>query len=111
MLDAYPCDWREMLTRCHVPRDILAVCADRLDRLTPDELACLPDTCRPRHFGDAEELGAYAVDVKRAASDSDPRTREVAGELSAIFTDAMQRIAYITGPHRSHPAYENPDRR
>jgi N-acetylglucosamine kinase-like BadF-type ATPase len=51
---------------------------------------------------DADDVGAFAVELKRAAYANDPVARDVASELSLIFADAVQRIAQLTGPHRQH---------
>ena len=94
-----------MLAKCRSTREIVAICSDRLDRVSPQEVTFLPAACQPRPFSSHEDLGAYAVDLKRAACSSDPRTRAVAEELSIVFSDAMQRIAQITGGHRTQAAY------
>ena len=94
-----------MLATCHSTREIVAICSDRLDRVNPHDLAFLPAACQPRPFSSHEDLGEYAVDLKRAACSSDPRTRAVAEELSIVFSDAIQRIAQITGGHRTQASY------
>lgn len=104
MTSSLPPDWRSLLAACRSTREIVAICSDRLDRVTPQEVALLPEACKPRPFASHDELGEYAVDLKRAACSSDPRTRAVAEALSIVFSDAMQRIAQITGGHRAQAA-------
>ena len=60
--------------------------------LEPEEIASLPESCRPGRFVDAEDVGNYALQLARAQCDSGVA---LVNKLAAFMTNASLRLAQI----------------
>ena len=91
--------WRELLASCRVSQQVVTLANEYVSRVPSEEVARMPEDCRPRFFRNASDLSAYAVDLKTCRC-RDLRGARVVEKLAAFFQDASQRLSVLTGPHR-----------
>ena len=91
--------WRELLASCRVSQQVVTLANEYVSRVPEEDLAYLPEDCRPRFFRNGSDLSAYAVDLKMCRCRDVSEARVVA-KLAPFFQDASQRLSVLTGPHR-----------
>ena len=84
--------WQGRLNECLDEHDVVQTVRDYLARLEPEEIASLPEPCRPGRFVDAEDVGNYALQLARTQCDSG---EALVGKLAAFMTSASLRLAQI----------------
>ena len=87
--------WQARLKEASTPQDVVAVARDFLALRTSQELALLPEDCRPGEMRDEEDVTRYAL--KLASSNPDPDSVE-AGALRRVgtfFTRAALKIVEL----------------
>lgn len=85
--------WHGQLDQAERPEAVLNVARDYLAQISPEEVAQLPEDCRPARLVDAEDVAAYAFELARhQASSGGP---EVLNKLAAFFADASMRVSQL----------------
>ncbi|HEX4780765.1 MAG TPA: hypothetical protein VH301_08440 [Usitatibacter sp.] len=85
--------WQGQLDQATRPEAVLAVARDYLAQISPEEVAQLPEDCRPGRLVDAEDVADYAFELGRRQSS--PDAPEIMHKLSAFFGDASNRLSQI----------------
>jgi hypothetical protein len=77
--------------------DVLGLVRDYLGEWLPEELAHLPDECRPGKLRDGDDLGSLAVSLARAAHSFDlpPQTMGAVDEMDVFVGLACRRVAEL----------------
>jgi hypothetical protein len=83
----------DKLKIAHAEDEVVALVRDYIGDWMPDELAHIPENCRPAKIRDAEDINelAFAMACARIASESDP----FLDEMESFFAQACKRIAQI----------------
>ena len=92
--------WQEMLHSATTAGQIVALANEYLGRLEPADMVLLPDGCKLRFLHTADDVNAYAFDLKTCQCNDD-QERELVDRLGGFFQDACQRLAMITGPQKA----------
>jgi len=87
--------WQGQLDHATRPEAILAIARDYLAQVSPEEVAQLPEECRPGRLVDAADVSDYAFELARRQSS--PGATEVLHKLAAFFADASMRLSQILG--------------
>ena len=76
---------------------VLGLVRDYLGEWLPEELAQLPDECRPGKLRDGEDLGSLAVSLARASNSFSlpPPSMEVVEEMDVFVGLACRRVAEL----------------
>lgn len=85
--------WQGQLDHATRPEAVLAVARDYLAQVSPEEIAQLPEDCRPQRLVDADDVATYALEL--AHRQASPNTPEVLHKLAAFFSDASTRLSQI----------------
>ena len=85
--------WQGQLDHADRPEGVLAVARDYLAQVSPEEIAQLPEDCRPSRLVDADDVAAYAFELARRQSS--PDSPEILHKLAAFFSDASARLSKI----------------
>ncbi len=85
--------WQGQLDHATRPEEVLAVARDYLAQVSPEEIAQLPEDCRPGRLVDADDVSDYAFELGRRQSA--PDTPDLLHKLAAFFADASTRISQI----------------
>ena len=95
--------WQDMLDSATSPGQIVALANEYLGRLEPSDMVLLPATCKLRFLHTADDVNAYAFDLKTCHCNG--RDEELVVErLSGFFQEICQRLAVVTGPQKALPA-------
>ena len=84
--------WQGRLNESVDEHDVVQTVKDFLARFDPEEIASLPENCRPGRFVDAEDVNNYALQLARAQCDSGV---PLIDKLAAFMTNASLRLAQI----------------
>lgn len=84
--------WQERLDQCHSVAEVVEAVKDHLARLTPDEIATMPQACRPGRVVDADDVAEYALQLARAQCEA---SSVLLDKLSGFMTHASLRLAQI----------------
>lgn len=90
--------WFALLDSAKTPFEVLGVARDFMATWTPDELARLPEECRPGKLRDAEDieaLHACLVEEYRRTRATGPTLKSLQ-ELTSFMVRASIRMAEIT---------------
>jgi hypothetical protein len=85
--------WQGQLDHADRPESVLAVARDYLAQVSPEEIAQLPQECRPQRLVDADDVAEYALQLARRQAS--PDAPEILHKLAAFFTDASTRLSQI----------------
>ena len=85
--------WQGQLDQADRPEAVLAIARDYLAQVSPEEVAQLPEDCRPGRLVDADDVATYAFELARRQSSAD--APEVLHKLAAFFSDASKRLSQI----------------
>lgn len=95
--------WQDLLSSASVTGQIVALANEYLGRLEPTDMLLLPDTCKIRFMHTADDVNAYAFDLKTAHC-RDAQETQVVERLSGFFGEVCQRLAVVTGPQKAMSA-------
>lgn len=84
--------WQGRLNECLDEHDVVQTVRDYLARLEPEEIASLPEGCRPGRFVDAQDVSDFALQLARAQCDSG---EPLVDKMAAFMTNASLRLAQI----------------
>lgn len=85
--------WQGQLDQADRPEAVVAVARDYLAQIGPEEVAQLPEECRPIRLVDADDVAAYAFQLARGLNT--PDAPEVLHRLAAFFSNASMRASRI----------------
>ena len=85
--------WQGQLDHATRPEAVLAVARDYLAQVSPEEIAQLPEDCRPQRLVDADDVATYALELARRQAS--PDAPEILNKLAAFFSDASTRLSHI----------------
>jgi hypothetical protein len=85
--------WQGQLDQATRPEAVIVVARDYLAQVSPEEIAQLPENCRPGRLVDATDVSDYAFELARRQSS--PDAPEVLHKLAAFFADASMRLSQI----------------
>ena len=85
--------WQGQLDQANRPEAVLTVARDYLAQVSPEEVAQLPEDCRPQRLVDSDDVAAYALELARRQAS--PDAPEVLHKLAAFFSDASTRLSQI----------------
>jgi hypothetical protein len=60
---APPEDWRNLIRATNREEEVLELVRDHMARWTPEEIAQLPEDCRPPRIRDAEDISRWAFEL------------------------------------------------
>jgi hypothetical protein len=88
--------WQHHLDAARRVDEVVAAARDYLATLAPQDLAALPDGCRPpAKIVDADDVSTYAFDLVRFECEVH-ETRELVYKLARFFSHASMRLAQLT---------------
>ena len=90
--------WQGQLDHADRPEAVLAVARDYLAQISPEEVAQLPEECRPRRLVDGDDVASYALELARHQASADGP--EVLQKMAAFFADASLRLSQILADPR-----------
>ena len=87
--------WQARLKEASTAEDVVAVARDFLALRTSQEIASLPEDCRPGEIRDEEDVTRYAL--KLASSNPEPGSAEagVVRRVGTFFTRAALKIVEL----------------
>ena len=95
--------WFALIDSAKTPFEVVAVARDFMATWTPEELARIPEACRPgklRDGDDIESLHACLVEEYRNSRATGPALKSLQ-ELTSFIVRASIRIAELTDPKPS----------
>ncbi len=95
--------WQDLLSSASATGQIVALANEYLGRLEPTDMLLLPGTCKIRFLHTADDVNAYAFDLKTAHC-RDAQETQVVEKLSGFFGEVCQRLAVVTGPQKAMPS-------
>jgi hypothetical protein len=87
--------WGELLDRASDEGHVIALARDFLAELDPEEVASLPEACKPRKLLTAGDLGQYALDLVREHSEGYENAAPLVHRLAAFFAHANIRLSQL----------------
>jgi hypothetical protein len=99
--------WQAHLNESSTPAQIVSVCNQFLTMWTREDLAQLPDACRPKNVVVLEDVSPYAVHLVLQLEKVDIATAPMLHRMTSFFTKAALRLAEIRVASRSHVAHED----
>jgi hypothetical protein len=97
--------WQEKLASVRDPAGIVEVASEFVAGLSPDELASLPDDCRPpARFVDTGDVTECAYALARRNCIAPAGSSELVARLAAFFSGATYRLTRLeeaSAPRRS----------
>jgi hypothetical protein len=86
--------WTQRLGAAQSEAEIAAVVREYLALLSREEVAALPEACRPARIADAADISAYAFELVRHRShDADVSDR--VHRIAAVVTQAASRLSAL----------------
>lgn len=97
-------DWQLRLGDANSTEEVLWVARDFLAQWTPEQIAELPEHCRPGRLADADDIASYALSLVKHQCDGE--SWQVAApiqEMASFFIAAATRVSQIMSfaAHRS----------
>ncbi|HYC36511.1 MAG TPA: hypothetical protein VEC19_08835 [Usitatibacter sp.] len=90
-------NWRDLLARCDSEEAIISVTREYLASWNPEELAMLPEACRPGRIRDGEDITQWAFELASAhcASGHDPAADPLLVKMLVFLTEAGRCLAAV----------------
>jgi hypothetical protein len=85
--------WHGLLNECMEPPEVVRTVKEYLARWSPEEIAALPEHCRPGRLVDGDDVADYALRLVRAQCAGASADLD---KLAAFVTSAALRLAQIT---------------
>lgn len=91
--------------------EVVEIVRDYVSDWIPEELARLPENCRPQKVRDGEDLNVWALNLARASVsfEIDPEYLPLVEEMDAFVGHACRRVAELHHAE-SLPAARKPER-
>jgi hypothetical protein len=90
-----PVTWQDRLRSAETESEVVQVARDFLAEFSPNELALLPEPCRPPRIVDGNDITDYAFDLIRHRCDDGVGAEYAVHRLSSFFSGATSRLAQI----------------
>ena len=87
--------WQDRLEACDSESDVVQVAKDYMATLDPEEVALLPDTCRPRKLITGNDVSSYAFDLVRYECGDTDDSAPFIHRLAAFFSHSSIRLSEI----------------
>jgi hypothetical protein len=87
--------WQGRLNEASSQEDVVFVCRQFLGLWTPQEIAELPEVCRPKDRLDVDDVNPYAIMLIWHLGIGDRATAPMLHRMSTFFTRAALRLAEI----------------
>jgi len=87
--------WQEKLDGAGTEAEVVEVARDYVATLDPQEVAALPEPCRPRKLLTANDVSSYAFDLVRYECDDADESAPFIHRLAAFFSHASIRLSEI----------------
>jgi hypothetical protein len=102
---APPEDWRNLLLDARQEEEVLTLVRDHMARFAPEEIALLPEDCRPPRIRHAEDLGRWAFELASTdcAGIVEGEDEEVLQRMLEFATRAAVRLSELTAVHFERP--------
>lgn len=102
-----PVGWQDRLDRASTADEVVETVREFVARWSPEELAELPQECRPGKIVDAEDLNGVAVAMVHRSCADDRLGDDRLQRLAAFFTHAAMRIVQINSRAAREAARES----
>ena len=90
-----PLTWQQTLDQADSEHEVIKVVRDFVASLNPQELAGLPEACRPGKFFGAEDVTSFAFEVVRHHCADDEPARELVHKIAAFFAYASTALSRL----------------
>src|SRR5688572_18810257 len=87
--------WQTRLKEALSTKDVVGIARDFLALRTSQELALLPEECRPGEMRDEEDVTRYALKLASSNPEPDAIEASVLHRVGTFFTRAALRIVQI----------------
>src|SRR5213083_2814576 len=87
--------WQGRINDASTEEAVALVCRRYLELWTPEQLAELPESCRPRAELDSDDVGPYALRLIRQLGVGDRATAPFLYTLTTFFTKAALRMVQM----------------
>ena len=91
-----PTTWQDQLSSASTEAEVVDVARDFIARFTPQEIASLPDPCKPGKIVDGQDVCDYAFALVRHHCDDGQGSTTPMHRLAAFFSNASARVSQIT---------------
>ena len=90
-------DWRNLIRGAESEDEVVALVRDHLARYSPQEIARLPEECRPPRIRDAEDISQWAFELARThcAQDANDDYETVLERMLEFVTQAAVRLSEL----------------
>src|SRR5688572_11513145 len=90
-------DWRNLMREALQEQEVVGLVRDHLARWTPEEIARLPEECRPPRIRDAEDVSRWAFDLAstHCAQVSGTDVEPLLEQMLEFVTQAAVRISEL----------------
>jgi len=88
--------WQGRLNETSTRSDVLHLAREFLSRLSPADVALLPEECRPGKLVDTADISDYALALVQRSCAGDRLADATLQRIAAFFTRASLRLAQIT---------------
>jgi len=106
--------WQPLLREATNDAELLRIMRDFVGTLTPDEVALLPENCRPGMLRTRDDVTTLAVELARTelVCREPEEAKEILTQLAAVFAEATQRLSQMSWEARLlKPSSQPPDHR
>ncbi len=90
--------WADRLNHASAVEEIINVVKDYLAQWTPEELANLPEACRPGRIADSDDITLCAFALVREQFKAEDRDDAALARMATFFTGASRRLSQILAP-------------
>ena len=87
-------DWQDRLSQAERTEDVLGIVIEFLATWSPEEMAKLPDACRPGEVRTAADVSECAYALAQCRLSGEERSDEFQ-RMASFFTSAAQRLAQL----------------
>lgn len=84
--------WQRRLDETSTQEEVVAVVNDFLALWTPDEIAALPEDCRPGPIENAQNVNAYALRLAHCQLSANLRAAPELRRMASFLTKAALRV-------------------
>lgn len=96
---APPEDWRNLLRETTHEEEVVSLVRDHMARWSPEEIARLPEDCRPGRIRDGEDISQWAFTLAQnhCAGTARPQDEPLLDRMLEFVTQAAIRLAELKG--------------
>ena len=93
-----PDSWAERLEEAQTEGEIVSLARYFVARFGPEELARLPERCRPARIVDSEDISEYAMTLVRCELEIQGPERGLLTRMATFFSAASLRLSEVSTP-------------